>query len=565
MSSRAIQFHYWPWSVIGCPRESISLGTEDDATIELPYYGSPLLSVPQDFSISTDARHEPFHPIGCPYYNGHFQLYRVPHAIASSRRTLGACSTMTLTFSHNGIRECVTVVPRGAVPGSLRDKGWLQKMVLEWGSFFDFCHQKAGLQRKGALSLPWEKKPACIREYGGDTSVQKRSLIVSIAEEMSQRVQELVHAARRMLVHERKLLPAAKAGEMDAGCMHWYFRQPGKTPIEKASSNRQRLKALSRRETFNTLENRVLKEFLQRCIRECQQYISVICSGKTDTGYAKEVGRYSSICSDLLKRPMWEDVGTLESGARPNYVLQNDARYRKIWELYQKLLRKQDEEDWMWAWQGNTWADICRLLLGTALFSMAKGRGFHVRGTPLARAACGFLGEQTQGNRILQGTDPGPFLLSGPHSKAVLEIVHADEMENHVPASSLGSTGGSMYFVIKPLRDLREKPAPARVIIVWPVHSLASTLKLNFYALKHSAESGLAQQNRFINSPSPVARLSGLVMTDVFPDDKPDFIDGVNTNLACLAADPCLWADNVDVLSVLLDDLFLKLLEKNDA
>lgn len=247
---------------------------------------------------------------------------------------------------------------------------------------------------------------------------------------MSQRVQELVHAAKRMLVHERKLLPAAKAGEMDAGCMHWYFQQPGKNPIEKASSNRQRLKALSRRETFNTLENRVFKEFLQRCIRECQQYISVICSGKTDTGYAKEVGRYSSICSDLLKRPMWEDVGTLESGARPNYVLQNDARYRKIWELYQKLLRKQDEEDWMWAWQGNTWADICRLLLGTALFSMAKDKALHVRVTPLARAACGFLGEQIQGIRILKGSEPGPFLLSGPNNKAVLEIVHADEMEN---------------------------------------------------------------------------------------------------------------------------------------
>ena len=565
MSSRAIQFHYWPWSVTGCPRETISLGTADGATIDLPYYGSPLLSVPQDCSISTDARHEPFHPIGCPYYDRHFQLYHVPHAIASSRRTLGACSTMTLTFSHNGIRECVTVVPEGAVPGSLRDKGELQKMVLEWGSFFDFCHQKAGKQRKGALSLPWEKMPACIREYGGDTSVQKRSLIGSIAEEMSQRVQELVHAAKRMLVHERKLLPAAKAGEMDAGCMHWYFQQPGKNPIEKASSNRQRLKALSRRETFNTLENRVFKEFLQRCIRECQQYISVICSGKTDTGYAKEVGRYSSICSDLLKRPMWEDVGTLESGARPNYVLQNDARYRKIWELYQKLLRKQDEEDWMWAWQGNTWADICRLLLGTALFSMAKDKALHVRVTPLARAACGFLGEQIQGIRILKGSEPGPFLLSGPNNKAVLEIVHADEMEKHVPASSLGSTGGSMYFVIKPLRGLREKATLARVIIVWPVHSLASTLKLDLYALKESAESGLAQQDRFINSPSPVARLSGLVMTDVFPDDKPDFIDGVNTNLACLAADPCLWADNVDVLSVLLDDLFLKLLENNNA
>lgn len=565
MSSRAIQFHYWPWSATGCPRETITLGAAGSATIKLPYYGSPLLSVPLDFSISTDARHEAFHPVGCPCHGRPFQLYRVPHAIASSRRTLGACSTMTLTFSHNGIREHVTIVPQGAVPGSLRDKGELQKMVLEWGSFFDFCHQKAGMQRKGALSLPWEKMPACIREYGGDTSVQKRSLIVSIAEEMSQRVQELVHAARRMLVHERKLLPAARAGEMDAGCMHWYFQQPGKNPIEKASANRQRLKALSRRETFNTLENRVFKEFLQRCLRECQQYISVICSGKTDTGYAKEVGRYSSICSDLLKRPMWDDVGALESGARPNYVLQNDARYHKIWELYQKLLRKQEEEDWMWAWQGNTWADICRLLLGTALFSMAKSRGFRVRVTPLARASCGFLGEQIQGNRIMKGSEPGPFLLSGPHSEAVLEIVHADEMENHVPASSLGSTGGSMYFVIKPLRGLREKATRASVIIVWPVHSLASTLKLNLYALKESAASGLAQQDRFINYPTPVARLSGLVMTDVLPDDKPDFVDGVSTHLACLAADPCLWADNINTLALLLDDLFLKLLEKKHA
>ena len=120
---------------------------------------------------------------------------------------------MTLTFSHNGIRECVTVVPEGAVPGSLRDKGELQKMVLEWGSFFDFCHQKAGKQRKGALSLPWEKMPACIREYGGDTSVQKRSLIVSIAEEMSQRVQELVHDETRMLVLETQLHREANARE----------------------------------------------------------------------------------------------------------------------------------------------------------------------------------------------------------------------------------------------------------------------------------------------------------------------------------------------------------------
>ena len=343
MHDDSIQFHFWPWSTIGCHKETqnILLRSSD---VTLPYWGNPLLSVPRDFKITIDNRHEEFLPLGCPYDGGRYQLYRVPHSIAASRRASQNNGNMTIVVSIDGDRSRINLCSDGAVPGSLHDNGNLQQAIQEWMSFFDFCVQRSKFSGKGLSSIPWVEMPACIQEYGENITVQKRSLIVAIAEEMPQLLQDLVLSARRVLVHERDLMSAARAAEMDSGCMQWYFRQPGKSPIQKASANRQRLMSISRHETFNTLENRVLKNFLQKCLRECKQYVRVICSNQINAGYAKIVNRFSCLCSELLRRSVWENVDELESGARPNYVIQSDIRYRKVWELHQKLLRKCDEE-----------------------------------------------------------------------------------------------------------------------------------------------------------------------------------------------------------------------------
>lgn len=319
---------------------------------------------------------------------------------------------------------------------------------------------------------------------------------------------------------------------------------------------------MSRRETFNTLENRVFREFLLRCVRECRQYVHVVCAGVSDSGYAGQVNRFCVICQELLKNPVWEDVDELESGVRPNYVLQSDARYRRIWELYQKLLRKQDEEDWMWAWQGRTWADICTLLLGASLLGLVSGRTGAVRLSPLARAGCGFLGEQVQGSRMVSGSEPGPFLLSCKNREAVLEVVHARQADRHKVVSGLGCTGGSLFFVLKPLGKDDMMP---RVIVTWPVHTLSSTHSQDFRAVRRSAEEGLEKQSQLINMRYPVARLTGLVLADAFLRGEPDFEAGKSTHLARLAAEPQLWARNIEVLTMLLDDLFMELLESDDA
>lgn len=559
MNGEHIQFHVWPWSAIGRAQETKDVTGRE---VVLPYYGSPVLSVPRNFRLSTDARHEDFLPLGAPYDDGRYRLYRVPHAIAASRHAARGDETMNLVISCDGRRFRINVRSEGAVSGSLRDEGELQQAVLEWMSFFDFCVQRAVSREKGASALPWADLPECIRAYAADADVQKRSLIVAIAEEMPRHVQNLVNAARRVLIHERRLLPAARAAEMDSGCLQWYFRQPGLTPVQKASANRQRLQAMSRRETFNTLENRVLREFLLRCVLECRQYVRVVCSGNRETGCAAEVNRFGGMCIELLKRPVWEDVDELESGARPNYVLQSDARYRRIWELYQKLLRKQNEEDWMWAWQGRTWADICTLLLGASLLDMAARKDGSVRISPLARAGCSFLGEQVQGSRVVSGSEPGPFLLSRGRREAVLELVHASQAEQHNVVSELGCTGGTLFFV---LRELGSRDTKARVLVVWPVHTLSSTICQDFPVVQQSAEQGLESLSWFINMRYSRARLTGLVLADAFLRGEPDFEAGENTHLARLAADPLCWTKNIEVLTMLLDDLFAELLESDNA
>jgi hypothetical protein len=47
-------------------------------------------------------------------------------------------------------------------------------------------------------------------------------------------------------------------------------------------------------------------------------------------------------------------------------VLTSDQRYRRIWNAYQALLRRQDDVDEAWTWQGRLWADLVTMAVLTA-------------------------------------------------------------------------------------------------------------------------------------------------------------------------------------------------------
>ena len=138
-----------------------------------------------------------------------------------------------------------------------------------------------------------------------------------------------VASARKILLRYRDLVPIHRFQESDAHCLRWYVQQPGRTKEEKAG-NKQRLLAVVRKESFNTLENQVLKDFITRCYLESSRYLqSEVPPAKSDSARAMLVQSYKGVCNVSLRETIFENVTKPPHGIQPNYVLQQDTRYKK--------------------------------------------------------------------------------------------------------------------------------------------------------------------------------------------------------------------------------------------
>ena len=164
-------------------------------------------------------------------------------------------------------------------------------------------------------------------------------LIVKIATEQYDLVRILSGKLNKVLQRDRQQTPIGKAQQLDTQCMRWLSRQPGITPMEKAGA-KQKILSVVRYETFDTLENRVFKAFLKRCFINGESYIHDYAMLFPDSKRVAEVRRYLSLVKRILSDPVFLTIRTLRSVPRPNYVLQNNVRYRIIWKLFLQLVNK---------------------------------------------------------------------------------------------------------------------------------------------------------------------------------------------------------------------------------
>jgi len=58
----------------------------------------------------------------------------------------------------------------------------------------------------------------------------------------------------------------------------------------------------------------------------------------------------------------------------PNYALQHDPRYSRVWPWYQQLRRRQEQEDRLWRWGQRTLAEGLQLALAAALDRLERER-----------------------------------------------------------------------------------------------------------------------------------------------------------------------------------------------
>ena len=379
-----VQLHLWPWSV-GNGDETVNL---IHGPVTVPYYGSPVLSVSENATVLLARRYERFQPFGPRFKaaDGAYRLYQTPHGVVAKKAASlkhetpykngdSPAKTALAIHGKEGARE-VYLSTSYAVPSAKNiDGDWaesrLYRTILAWSNFFDECI----LESKDTLregKLPWSNIADYIKKLAQSEDEPRMALIVHIADAMRQQLPGVVHAARRILVRERKMVPAPRVAETDAACLQWYMRQPGTTSTEKAATNRHRLMAVSRRESLDTLENKVLKDFLVRCRLECRRYLNFDCNPnqRKHSERGSKVNSFGNICAELRQLPQMANISRPPAVPKPNYVLQNDLRYKRIWRFYLKLLRQEDEEDRLWDWQARTWADISRMLVNAALMAL---------------------------------------------------------------------------------------------------------------------------------------------------------------------------------------------------
>ena len=575
MSSKIeVQLHLWPWST-GIGEETINLMT---GAATFPFWGSPVLSVSTQASLFLPQRHEKFVPFGVPFdtLGGKYQLYETPHGVMAGRRTSKKKEGGEIRVHTKSSRETVHLLPRGAKHRCLQngdeedgEETMLARAVLAWSQFFDNLIEdtkKTGRENK----MAWSEISAVIFKIAEDITEPRMALIVDIAERMHARVLLVVNAARKILLREQRMLPAGRVAETNTACLRWFVRQPGENMAQKAAANRQRLLGIARDDSFDTLENRVLKDFLYRCVHEGLRYL------KTEVGddqllkqskRARTVRKYRHLCSGLNQAPHLKIVGKPPPAPRPNYVLQNDYRYKEIWQQYVRLLRREDEEDRFWDWQARTWADVSRFLVNTALFELSRKNmsrlktGLYVE--QLCASAIHLFREQRLGNRISAGSEPGPFMINhrntGRSQASVLEIVHPDQAIEHPATQLLGRLGGHLYLVITPLTGGQWK-----VVTVWAVHTAGSEKHPTWEEIGHSA--GRALQNHMRNLDElrdpdlPILR--GFVIASDLESKSAELHPGVGKglHLVQVATDQRCWKDALAGITAVIEDIMEKVL-----
>lgn len=214
-------------------------------------------------------------------------------------------------------------------------------------------------------------KLSSILDYCSNTSYSDEppsKMIVQIADNDFISLQHLLQSPRKVLRRNQELVPLGNIQQIDSYCMRWLARQPGYTAVEKGGT-KQKLMGVVRHESMDTLENRVLKQYMIYSLNEGRRYIAKY--GREDRyRNSKKVAlvrRFVSLVSKGLSMPEFNEVRMLHSVPVPNYTLQNNRFYHAIWLSYLRLANHITEIETMWRYRHRMFYETAKLIAIAAI------------------------------------------------------------------------------------------------------------------------------------------------------------------------------------------------------
>ena len=233
--------------------------------------------------------------------------------------------------------------------------------------------------KKGRIDeagLPW---PYLVNFLNEKEPGPANELILTLVEDLGSKLEQVAKTPRRVLRRERRKVQLGQAQQLDSACLSWLIRKPGKTAIEKAGGA-QKILAVVREESFDTLENRVLKDFLAKASSSCERFLRKYAEFENKERFEK-VRKFSVQLKRIAKAPFLKTVKSLNSIPKANYVLQQDPTYSKVWDGYEKLSKREKLQDDLFSWRRIAFRDTVRFIAALALVDWDGFEGYE-RTTP---------------------------------------------------------------------------------------------------------------------------------------------------------------------------------------
>lgn len=336
--------------------------------------------------------------------------------------------------------------PAGHVPQNNSEKVALDLMLRAeavWDRIGDV---------EDALADPaclWENLRRRWKELGAREP--RMDVVVRHAQELPRILDTLEARPRRILRRVNRQLPIGRVQEIDRRAMLWLARQPGHTLAERAG-DQQRVLAVAREENFDTLENRVLGAYGELAHRHCREYLDRNRT-RRQTRRARLVEAYGDRCARMARELAERGVRQAAPGVTPNFVLQQNPHYHRIWDAWHELLDREREKDELWRWQARSWEEFCAIAVVVALIGVPGAR-------LVASAPLWFRDEHRRGCWI--ETDPPLGVVYLPLSGLIVEVQAGPRKDQ------LGGLGAPLWLQVG---AVGEAQGFASCVAVWPMWS----------------------------------------------------------------------------------------------
>lgn len=207
--------------------------------------------------------------------------------------------------------------------GEIRAKALLMLMLRSWLTNVTSFDPVSGHAIQTGIGDFMGVVAKVAQDESADTEIKDR--IYRIVAHTKEAVLAIMEHARDKILREHAMLPIHAAREVDSNSIQWLSRQPGRTLREKLSG-KPYIKAVRRRTSVDTAENRLLRAFLFRLEQILIERQNVFSAAAEET------------CEELLVSiQRWlrtEDASEISAWGNlpPNNTLLQDKRYRKVWD-----------------------------------------------------------------------------------------------------------------------------------------------------------------------------------------------------------------------------------------